>query len=296
MNTITIFTTTYNRDHLLSRVYSSLCRQTCKEFEWLIIDDGSTDNTEEFVNNWIKERKINIRYIAKENGGVHTARNLAYNSINTELCFQVDSDDWLVDNAVEIVLGIWSEYGNDELSGIVALCKFESGEVIGSELPKILTVPFRQLNTKYKVTGDKCYIFRNEVMKNIPDYPVFEGENRVPIAWKYSQIPDEKEILILNKTLCIVEYQPEGISAGIRKQYFTNSKGMAAGYEMVLRNSYGIKQLINSSIKYSTFSIIAKNKNFIRVSPKPLTTTLLLPLGLAGYFYIMIRWGKHQNS
>lgn len=293
---ITVFTTTYNRAYLLTRVYKSLCQQTICEFEWLIIDDGSTDGTIELVKQWKMEDKFTIRYIYKENGGVHTARNVAYREIKTELCFQVDSDDWLLDDAVETVLLTWESKGGSSFSGIVALCADASGQVIGSRLPDRLSIPFRQLNTKYKVTGDKCYVFRTEVMVNIPEYPVFQGENRVPIAWKYSQIPDEKEILIINRPLCIVEYQPDGISAGIRKQYFKNPKGMAAGYKMVLRHAYGIKQLVKSSIGYSTFSLMSKNKGFISNSPKLISTLIFLPLGLAAYIYINARWGKYKRE
>ena len=296
MNSITVFTTTYNRANLLKRVYDSLCRQTIKNFEWLIIDDGSTDETNQIVNKWVEKGHIKIRYIYKENGGVHTARNFAYNNIYSDLCFQVDSDDWLVDDAVETVINLWLKHGGKHISWIVGLCKFQSGEIIGSYLPEIISAPFRQLSTKYRVTGDKSYVFRTEMMKRIPEYPVFENENRVPIAWKYSQIPDENEILILNKALCFVEYQPEGISAGIRKQYFKNPKGMAAGYEMVLRNSIGLKQLVQSGIKYCSFSMLANNEKFISRSPKPVITFLLLPFGVIGFYYINIRWGKYKNK
>lgn len=292
---ITVFTTTYNRVNLLPRVYASLCQQTINQFEWLIVDDGSVDGTKAAVEQWIKEDKLTIRYIYKENGGVHTARNIAYREIKTELCFQVDSDDWLLNDAVETVLSVWKSEGGRNFSGIVGLCTDTTGELIGSRLPDRVSVPFRQLNTKYKVTGDKCYAFRTEVMVTIPDYPVFHGENRVPIAWKYSQIPDNMEILIINRPLCVVEYQPEGISAGIRKQYFRNPKGMAAGYEMVLRHAYGIKQLVKSSIGYTTFSLMSKNGGFISKSPRPLSTLVFLPLGLAGYIYINAKWGKYRR-
>lgn len=292
MYPVTVFTTTYNRSNLLKRVYKSLLKQTNRNFEWLVVDDGSTDNTKELVESWIEDKEMSIKYIFKENGGVHTARNVAYNEIQTELCFQVDSDDWLSNDAVEITLSLWGKYGGDKVAGIVGLCSNSSGELIGSKLPDLLSVKFRELNTKYKVTGDKCHIFKTKVMKNIPDYPVFEGENRVPIAWKYSQIQSDQEVLLTNKILCIVEYQPEGISAGIRKQYFKNPKGMAAGYEMVLKNAHGLKQLIKSSIGYVTFGLMAHNNKLIQKSPKPISTLIFYPFGLAGFIYIHVKWGK----
>ena len=296
MYPITVFTTTFNRANLLKRVYTSLCKQTNKNFEWLIVDDGSKDGTKELVKQWMNDNELTIKYIYKENGGVHTARNVAYREIQTELCFQVDSDDWLSNDAVETVLSLWEKHGGKNLAGIVGLCSYSSGEIIGSQLPDYQAVPFKELNTKYKVTGDKCHVFRTEVMKKIPEYPVFQGENRVPIAWKYSQIKDNQEVLIINKVLCIVEYQSDGISAGIRKQYFKNPKGMAAGYEMVLRNAYGFKQLVKSSIGYVTFGMMAQNNKLILNSPKPISTLIFYPFGLAGFIYIHVRWGKFKKE
>ena len=86
MKTLTIFTPTYNRAHTLKRTYESLCRQTCNDFEWLIIDDGSTDNTKGLVNTWIADNVLSIRYIYQENGGLYTGYNTAYANITTELC------------------------------------------------------------------------------------------------------------------------------------------------------------------------------------------------------------------
>jgi len=281
---------------LLTRVYKSLLNQTNKDFEWLIIDDGSTDGTNMKVFEWQKNSPFKIRYIWKENGGVHTARNLAYKEINTELCLQVDSDDWLLSYTIEKVLKFWEEYGSKQYCGIVGLCIDPSGNIIGTSLPNKISVPFRYLNSKYKVEGDKFHVFRTEVMKKIPEYPVFEGENRVPIAWKYSQIPDENEVLIYNIPLCVVEYQSDGISANIRKNYFKNPKGMTAGYEMILKHAYGIRQLIKGGIGYCTFSLLSRNKNFIKKSPKKFITILLFPLGVIGYIFINIKWRKYKNS
>src|SRR5690606_35774747 len=99
MKTITVFTPTYNRAHLLPRLYESLCRQTSKDFLWLVIDDGSVDNTKEIVQSWIKENIIQIEYHFKENGGMHTGHNMAIKNIKTELCMCVDSDDYLLDDS-----------------------------------------------------------------------------------------------------------------------------------------------------------------------------------------------------
>ena len=120
MKTITIFTPTYNRANTLGRTYKSLCYQTCKDFEWLIVDDGSTDNTSKLVEQWIVEADFVIRYIYKENGGLYTGYNTAYANIETELNVCIDSDDYMPNNAVEIIINHWRKYGSDKYAGIIS--------------------------------------------------------------------------------------------------------------------------------------------------------------------------------
>ena len=100
---LTVCTPTYNRAHTLPRLYESLVRQTSQDFEWLVVDDGSTDNTRELVDGWVAEGRIRIRYVYKENGGKPSAHNLGVRMAAGELFFCVDSDDYLTDNAVEVI-------------------------------------------------------------------------------------------------------------------------------------------------------------------------------------------------
>ena len=134
--TLTVFTPAYNRAHTIGRTYESLCRQMCKDFEWLVIDDGSSDNTRELVEGWIAERKIPIRYIYQENQGMHGAHNTAYKNITTELNTCIDSDDWMPDDAVEIIVNLWKEKGSERYAGIIGLDYASTGGLIGTEFPE----------------------------------------------------------------------------------------------------------------------------------------------------------------
>ena len=136
MYVLSIFTPAYNRAHTIVRTYESLCRQTCKDFEWLVVDDGSTDNTHELVDQWIAEGKISIRYIYQDNQGMHGAHNTALRNITSELNVCIDSDDWMPDNAVEIILKFWREVRSDRLAGIIGLDVDAKGNVIGMDFPK----------------------------------------------------------------------------------------------------------------------------------------------------------------
>ena len=126
MKTLTVFTPAYNRAHTIGRTYESLCRQTCQDFEWLVVDDGSKDNTRELMEGWIQENKISIRYIYQENQGMHGAHNTAYENINTELNTCIDSDDFMPDDAVEKIVTFWKEHGSDKYAGLIGLDQVES--------------------------------------------------------------------------------------------------------------------------------------------------------------------------
>ena len=131
---LTIVTPTYNRRHKISDLYKSLQSQTLLDFEWIIIDDGSEDNTSEIVKQWIENSEFRIRYFYKENGGKHTAINYALKIIETELTFIVDSDDILTEDAVETILRYHNRYSEEQqLCGYSFLRAYPDGKINGKE-------------------------------------------------------------------------------------------------------------------------------------------------------------------
>ena len=165
---LTVFTPAYNRADLLTRCYESMCKQTNKNFIWMIVDDGSTDNTREISESWVKNTKdFKVIYIYKVNGGLHTAYNTAIANIDTELCVCIDSDDFMPDNAVELILDFWEKNGSDKYAGIVGLDFDMDGNVIGDMLPDIKSVNLIGLFTgKYNiVNGDRTNVVRTELYK-----------------------------------------------------------------------------------------------------------------------------------
>ena len=183
---LTIFTPAYNRAHTLPRTYESLCRQSCKDFLWLIVDDGSTDNTAALVQEWqSRDNGFAIQYIHKENGGMHTAHNTAYANIHTELNTCIDSDDMLADGAVEKILQKWAEVRDRGYAGIVGVDADLQGNIIGKDFPKDMTET--TISGYYAVggAGDKKLVYRTDVIRAYPEYPVFEGEKYVSLAYKY---------------------------------------------------------------------------------------------------------------
>src|SRR5690606_25281632 len=181
---LTVFTPTYNRAYTLHKCYESLLRQTNKNFEWLVVDDGSTDDTRELVYKWIDENKIKIRYLYQENQGVSKAHETAIYNINTELNICIDSDDYMPDDAVEIILAFWEENGSDEFAGIIGLDKYPNGELIGDRFPDNLKVSsFADVFELHKIKGDKKSVNRTALAKKYLPYPVIEGERFPAVSY-----------------------------------------------------------------------------------------------------------------
>lgn len=224
--TLTVFTPAFNRVHTLGRTYKSLCRQTCKDFEWLVIDDGSTDGTRQLVEQWMsKDSGFPIRYIYQENQGMHGAHNTAYANITTELNTCIDSDDYMPDDAVEKIIRFWKVHGSDKVAGIVGLDVTADMKVIGKPLPT--NTESITLGGYYRAggAGGKKQVYRTEVIKQYPAYPLFKGEKYVGPNYLYAQIDKDLPLLILNEPLAIVEYQADGSNMNMFRQYWNNPKG-----------------------------------------------------------------------
>ena len=237
--TLTVFTPTYNRAYLLPRVYESLQRQTSKDFVWMIIDDGSTDDTKELVEEWQKSNELEIVYIYKKNEGMHSGHNTAYANITTSYNVCIDSDDYMPDNAVEIILReVQKIDGLDEFSGIVGLDAVESGEIIGTKIPENLDrVHLHELYSLHGVSGDKKLVYKTEYMKSVPPYPIYENERFVPLDYKCLLLDQKYWLKPINEVLCIVEYQPDGSTQNMLKQYRRHPRGFA--FSRISRIDYG---------------------------------------------------------
>ena len=290
MPTLTVFSPAYNRAHTLTRLYHSLCRQKCKDFIWLIVDDGSADNTEEIVKEWqAKDNGFQIRYVYKENGGMHTAHNVAYENIDTGLNVCIDSDDMMSDNAVALILEHWERVKNKGYAGIVALDADFSGKIIGDTFPEGMSET--TLSGYYATgrTGDKKLVYKTSIINKYPPYPVFPGEKYVALAYKYRLIDQDYKLSVLNQVVCLVEYQEDGSSMNMYKQYVRNPKGFAFWRKITMLYPTTRKRLFVDCIHYVSSSILAKNKNFIQESPRKLMTIAAIPFGIILTIYVKKR-------
>ncbi|MGN0171092.1 MAG: glycosyltransferase family 2 protein [Lachnospiraceae bacterium] len=293
MPILTIFTPAYNRAHTLPRTYASLQRQDCKDFIWLVVDDGSSDNTSELVKSWqAQEKEFEIRYIYKENGGMHTAHNTAYENIDTELNVCIDSDDELADGAVRCILDLWKKIDHKKYAGIIGLdADMNTGKVIGTDFPANMKETTLAGFYDAGGRGDKKLVYRTDLMKALPPYPVFEGEKYVSLGWKYQLCDQKYRLVTTNTVLCNVEYQADGSSMNMLRQYLRNPNGFAFIRKENMKYITDFKRNVIDAIHYCSSSQLAHNRNYIKESPKPLLTLLCTPAGCLLTAYI-----KHKTK
>lgn len=289
--TLTVFTPTYNRAYILHRCYESLKRQTCKDFKWLIIDDGSTDNTREIVEGWISEGEVPISYHYQENQGMHGAHNAAYELIESELNVCIDSDDYMAEDAVEKIVNFWAEFGSEEYAGIIGLDATPDGKILGTKMPETIKMATHsELYTCYKVKGDKKLVYRSELTRNSPPYPIFAGEKYCPLSYKYIVIDQQYPLLIMNEVLCYVEYLIDGSSLNMIRQYIHNPRGFSFFRKAAMTYALTAIDRFRESVHYVSSNFMIRNYKFLFDSPCKITTFFATPFGLALYVYIQKKY------
>ena len=288
----TIFTPTFNRKELLEKLYKSLQKQTYKDFEWLIIDDGSDDGTKEKAEEFLSEKKLDIKYYFKENGGKQRAYNFATDKANGELFICLDSDDEYVENGLETILKYWKKYEkNNNIAGMGYLSTYPNREVIGSSFPEkeMVSTQFDIYN-KYGVKGDKGLMFRTEIIKKYK-FPVFDDEKFITEAVVYNRICEKYKMAYVNEKIEIKEYQEDGLTAKYNNLLLRNPKGQALYHNEINSQKLSFKQKVLNNAVYYKFcraagykfgKIFKENKNKL---------FLIFALGIGEYM-----WQKEKNK
>lgn len=219
---VSIFTPTYNRAYILPKLYESLKKQTCGEFEWIIVDDGSTDGTKQIIETYIKEEKITIRYYYQENSGKHIAHNLGVREARKMLFTCVDSDDYLTENAVQCILE--TEKEAKDCIGIVFARGYTEEKPITRWKNKVKRATLYDAYHKYGLRGDTMLIYRTDIIKNYY-FPQFEREKFVPEAYLYDQLDSIGKLYIKGKIIYICNYLSDGYTVSMKKVICRNPNG-----------------------------------------------------------------------
>lgn len=284
---LTVFTPAYNRAYSLPRTYESLCSQSYKNFIWLIVDDGSTDNTASLAREWQQRNNgFEIRYIYKENGGMHTAHNTAYANIDTELNVCIDSDDAMGEDAVRKIYNKWQEVRDKGYAGLIGLDADFEGRIIGRGFPKDLKET--TLSGYYAAggSGDKKLVYRTDVINQYPPYPVFPGEKYFSLSYKYRLIDQEYRLAVLDEILSNVEYQADGSTQNMLRQYVRNPQGFALWRKICMQYPISQKRVFIDCVHYVSSSILSGNKHFLSESPRKGLTFLAIVPGALLTLYI----------
>lgn len=291
---LTIITPTYNREKLLANCYQSLLQQTDKRFIWMVVDDGSTDDTQEMVNTWIAQNIINIVYLKKENGGKASALNLAFRNVTTEYMCCLDSDDTFVPHAVELALPQLEKVKNDnQCCGIIAVRSNPDGTPMGGAIipqncEKITLSGFMKFGTGMECTE----FFKCNIAKQY-SFPEFTGEKFVSPAWLDHEINRKYYFAISRDLFCVCEYQPDGLTVNKRKVIVKNPHGYTAVKRQSFEFSDSIRSIIKNGIMYDCGCIIGHDKDWLKNAPRKIWAVILSPFAWLVY---LIRFKKLRNK
>lgn len=278
---LTIFTPAYNRGDKLRQTYLSLESQIYTEFEWLIIDDGSSDDTEKVISELMKKSSMNIRYYKKENGGKHTAHNMAVDVASGEYFLCLDSDDCMSQNSIETLLKTLKQCNSTE--GIIAYKCDQNNELLSDKFPEIEEVSnIYSLNQEFNCNGEFVFVFPTEVLQK-NKFPVFEGERFLTESVLYDSL--RCKMRILPNVIEVCEYQSDGLSNNLNRIMKNNPAGYCLYFQQRIDMQRNFKNRIITMGKYNCFCIFAGRNKSIYNGKHKILLKLTYPIGIVMWFY-----------
>lgn len=296
MSTITVLTPTFNRGTCLANLFRSLMRQTTYDFTWMIVDDGSTDDTERKVQRFALQSKFKIRYLRKKNGGKHTALNVGIRKINTPLTLIVDSDDELLPDGVQTVLAYDRKYrGEKDLCGFSFLRVSHEGVPLARLPGDEFTSGYLQCRVRGRVKGDMAEVFYSDVLKKYP-FPEFPGEKFLSEDVVWIAIGRSYSCVFVRKPIYRCEYLPDGLTGNDKKLKFASPYGSMMRGKALMEVSCGFPAWMRGAVIYDCYRReIGRRKRKglpeclrLRGPRCKFLTALMRPAGLFFHWY----WGR----
>ena len=284
---ITVMTPTYQRASTLPRAFKSLLDQTCADFEWVVVDDGSDDGTRDLVEAWQKSAPFPISYVYQENRGKHVAENVAAAHARGELMATLDSDDWYLPHAISSFLGIWRSIPVSEqhlFIGGAALCAYPDGSTVGSRFPSDpLDTTYSELRTVHHVTGDKAGFGQVSIIRQFP-HPVFEGERLVAEGVQYSRIGRRYRLRCVNDVVKVNDYRPGGLTDRARELLQDNPRTAMLLESEFLIDEESLGQRYKGHARLSRYGLHARRPSDAwRMSTSRTLAVLSAPLAVGLY-------------
>ena len=291
---ITVLTPTFNRGGRLQSLWDSLQKQTVKDFEWLIVDDGSTDGTKDLITQLQEKSDFPIRYIYKSNGGKHTALNVGIQTICSELTFIVDSDDCVTDDAVESILKIHKKYrSQNNICGYAFLRAFPDGKVNGKKFDVDEKIgSYIDVRVNGDDTGaDKAEVFKTHCLKEFP-FPEYPNEKFLGEDLVWVRMARKYEMVHINKAIYVGNYLEDGLTNNRRKHNIASPVGCMHRAEESMESDLKTRYRIKGGLQYIVYGRFAGVKicDLIRKSRHKVLATVCIPGGL----FLHSRWSKAQ--
>ena len=288
---ITVFTPTYNRSNLLNRVYESLLSQTNFSFEWIIVDDGSTDATESVINNFIAQKKISITYFKQENKGKHFAINKGVELAKGEYLVILDSDDALTSNAIaSIIESVKSINEDSNIGGIVGRKIYFDQKLIGKLIGENIISNSLNIRFKHNIIGDLAEIYRIKVLKEFP-FPEIEKEKFCPEALVWNRIAQKYNLLFTDDMVYQVEYLQDGLTAKIVKIRMTSPVASMLCYSELASYKIPLIQKMKATLNFWRFSFNSDRSFTKKVAVvNPFLSCIFLPIGYLMYLNDKRKW------
>jgi glycosyltransferase involved in cell wall biosynthesis len=297
----TVLTPTYERAATLPRVFASLCEQANADFEWLVVDDGSTDGTEALVTGWAAVAPFPVRYVRQPNGGKPSAVNRGVTEARGEFTAVLDSDDACVPRALETLARVWDEIPASErhrFSGVSVLAATPDGRVVGTPFPseRVDAHP-HELSLRHGVRGEKWGMHRTELLRAAL-YPVTPGERWMPEAVMWNRLGRRYLVRHANVALRIYEPSADGITARIRQLMLRNPTGVALYYRELLDLDVPLRWRLGAALRYVRFGLRAGRTatQLVGGAGDRLATLAALPAGAAASLLDRLRYGAHRRS
>lgn len=279
---VTIFTPTYNRSYIINQLYKSLINQTNKDFEWLIVDDGSTDNTEEFINGFINDDKISIRFFKQPNSGKHIAINTGLSLAKGKLFFIVDSDDYLVNNAIELITSYKKKLFQDQnLAGLSFRRGYSTKNIIGSHQNfKDIKMSVLDFRFTKKVKGDQAEIYKTKILKHYK-FPCFENEKFCPEGLIWNRIGKNYKLLWTSKVIYICQYLEDGLTSKIIELREKSPRYSMLYYSELEKHKIPFVQKLKANINFWRFSFECSNSMVMNLKSVSFFNSLVgFPVGV----------------
>lgn len=291
-------TVTLNRAHLLPRVYASLCEQTFRDFEWIVVDDGSTDDTGPLIAGWAAEERIRVRYLSQSNSGWHVGFNRAALEARGRYLNNLDSDDWYPADALERWDRIWRDLPDaSSWYDVIGLCAYADGSVVGDRFPAdALDTDHLDLRLRWRVRGDKAVSCRTDVSRAFP-YPEDLG-SFVTITMVWNRVAAHFRTRCVNDVLKFVEYQPEGLSARTLRIRAGSPRAACVYYQELLASGRAMqpRELVRAYANYLRYALHGGDSPWRAPGRLPLSTAWLVGGPAGAYLYLRDRWRFRKGS